>query len=416
MLDKPKKRHKDYKRIVTMKTLDTSVYREGLPYLVKFNGDPKGEGIDNCDGRPGICIEASDGNLTFVFVSGTFVHEEYNTKVVSISCEYLDNSKIEIIPYWDDIEVTKLIDAVKHNPDKYHGYSYWNEEVEIYNQDEIEKESLNDNFKIVIDGKVYPLLIPKYNKDESYDFNMDALQILEDKDLTCLFHIKRKHLDDWETYGDFKIKVLHNPDGFQMFHNIKSDVKNMVLLKDTWFPGDILSHIKGMKLEVEKTEGDNDNLLIVETDNTGTDIVSATKVTLDLSKDVEVSITETEPDTMKFYIDDQNKIIDQNVPISYPLFVRDEHSNDRWIINYDVLCKALYRKDVIFDISFKMKDCRAQAYCSCKADDVEVHVGTTVLTGRRLGRKSMPVTDAIIEFKANDWKMMDFAHIKLRRK
>ena len=79
MLDRPKKRYRDYKRIITMKELDMSVYCEGLPYLVKFNGDPKGKGIDNGGGRTGICTEASGGNLTFVFVSGTFVHEEYNT-------------------------------------------------------------------------------------------------------------------------------------------------------------------------------------------------------------------------------------------------------------------------------------------------------------------------------------------------
>lgn len=246
---KPKKRHKDYKHIVVMKTLDTSFYCEGLPYLVKFNGDPKGEGIDNCDGRIGICIEASGGNLTFVFVSGTFTHEEYNTKVVSISCEYLDNSKIEIIPYWSDIEVMKLIDSVKHNPDNFHGYNYWNEELQIMDQDKIEKEKLNEYFSITIDGDMYPLLIPKTDDTEQYDFNMDALQILEDRDVACLFHIKRKHLDKWETYGDFKIKVLHNPDGFQMFHNLKSDDKNMALLKDTWFPGDILSHVKGIQIE-----------------------------------------------------------------------------------------------------------------------------------------------------------------------
>lgn len=440
MTDRLKRRHKDYKRIITMKTLDTSFYREGLPYLVKFHGDEKGKGIDNCDGRVGICIGASGGNLTFVFVSGTFVHEEYTHKVVSISCSYLDQSKIEIIPYWSDTAVLRLVDSVKRNPDDFHGYNYWNEEIEIFDQDNFEEASLLENFAI-INNNTYPLLIPdeaaekhdedvskwkegvqfytgktveeNLSKDKHYKFNMSALEALEKCSSTVKFSIKRKHLDEWKTYGGFKIKVLHDPDGFQMYHTPETDGENMI--KDTWFAGDILSHIKGMKLEVEKTEGDNDNLLIVETDNTGTDIVSATKVTLDLSKDVRISITETEPDTMKFYIDDQNKIIDQNVPIRYPLFVRDEHSNDRWIINYDVLCKALYRKDVIFDISFKIKDCRAQACCSCKADDVEVHVGGTVLTGRRFLRKSMPATDAIIEFKADDWKMMDFAHVKLRR-
>lgn len=245
MSDRSKKRHKDYKRIITMKTLDTSVYREGLPYLVKFNGDPKGEGIGNSD--VGICIEATGDNLTFVFVRGG-IDEEYTHKAVSISCEYLDKSKIEIIPYWSDTAVLKLIDSVKHNPDNFHGYKYWNEEIQILDQDNIEKEKLNEYFTIIIDGDLYPLLIPKTDNTEQYDFNMDALQILEDRDSTCLFHIKRKHLDKWETYGNFKIKVLHNPNGFQLFHNIKSDDKNLVL-KDTWFPGDILSYVKGLQLE-----------------------------------------------------------------------------------------------------------------------------------------------------------------------
>ena len=283
MSDRPKKRHKDYKRIITMKTLDTSVYCEGLPYLVKFNGDPKGKGIDNCDGRVGICIEASGGNLTFVFVCGTYVHEKYIHKVVSISCEYLDSSKIEIIPYWSDTEVLKLIDSVKHDPDKYHGYSYWNEEIQIYDQDNVEKEKLNEYFKITIDGEVYPLLIPKFNKDEQYDFNMDALQILEDKDLICLFHIKRKHLDEWKTYGDFKIKVLHNPDGFQMFHTPKTDGENMEL-KDTWFPGDILSNIKGIQIET--------STLVKEESVTKTEEVEETETESQVSKKDEILLKE----------------------------------------------------------------------------------------------------------------------------
>ena len=283
MSDRPKKRHKDYKRIITMKTLDTSVYCEGLPYLVKFNGDPKGKGIDNCDGRVGICIEASGGNLTFVFVCGTYVHEKYIHKVVSISCEYLDSSKIEIIPYWSDTEVLKLIDSVKHDPDKYHGYSYWNEEIQIYDQDNVEKEKLNEYFKITIDGEVYPLLIPKFNKDEQYDFNMDALQILEDKDLICLFHIKRKHLDEWKTYGDFKIKVLHNPEGFQMFHMLKTDDENMEL-KDTWFPGDILSNIKGIQIET--------STLVKEESVTKTEEVEETETESQVSKKDEILLKE----------------------------------------------------------------------------------------------------------------------------
>lgn len=276
MSDKPKKRYKDYKRIVTMKTLDTSFYIEGLPYLIKFHGDEKGKGIDNCDGRVGICIEASGGNLTFVFVSGTFVHEEYNTKVVSISCSYLDQSKIEIIPYWSDTEVLKLIDSVKHDPDKFHGYSYWNEEYEIFDQDNYEESSLLENFAVIDHNSTYSLLFldedaEKHDEDVSkwkegmefytgksvdenplrekhYKFNMSVLEALEETNVTVRFHIKRKHMDEWKTYGGFKIKVLHDPDGFQMYHAPETDGENMI--KDTWFAGDLLSIVKGMRLEV----------------------------------------------------------------------------------------------------------------------------------------------------------------------
>lgn len=414
MEDNMKKRHKDYKRIITMKTLDTSIYCEGLPYLVKFNGDEKGKDIDHCDGRVGICIEASGGNLTFVFVSGTFVHEEYNTKVVSISCEYLDNSNIEIIPYWNDIEVTRLIDAVKRNPEKFHGYSYWNEEVEIYNQDEIEKESLNDNFRITIDGEVYPLLIPKFDKDEPYEFNMDALKILEDENLMCTFGIKRTHLGKWRKYrGPFRIKVLHNPDGFAMYHSLETDDENG-MLKETWFPSDILSYVKGIHLSSTRLEKG-------ETEDTDTEKVDVSlrdwnDVVLSTPCEEIADDVETEPDPETFYINDWDKIIDPNVSTKYPLFVRDEHSSDHWIMNRDVLCKALCRKDVIFDISFKMKDCRAQAFCSCNAKDVEVHVGASVLTGKRPGKKDSPTHDAAVEFRAGDWKDMAFAHVILRRK
>jgi hypothetical protein len=411
MLDRPKKRHKDYKRIVTRKRLDTSIYCEGLPYLVKFNGDEKGKGIDYDDGKVGICIEASGGSLTFVFVSGTFVHEEYNTKVVSISCKYLDSSKIEIIPYWSDTDVLKLIDSVKHDPDKYHGYNYWNEEVEIYDQDNVEKEKLNDNFRITIDGETYPLLIPKFDKDEQYEFNMDALQILEDKDLTCLIHIKRKHLDKWATHGDFKIKVLHNPDGFQMFHTLKTDDENMEL-KDTWFPGDILSNVKGIQIETSICKYHGKQVLNVFFDE-------PCPVTEDVKGETTKDV-ETEPEMVRFHIKDWDKIIDPDSSVNeYPLFVRDEHSNDHWIFNYDVLSKALCRKDVTFEISIKIKGHWAQAYCSCKADDVKVHVGGSTLTGRIPDKKDKYANeyanDAFVEFKASDWKEMDFALVNLRR-
>ena len=415
MLDRPKKRHKDYKRIVTMKTLDTSIYCEGFPYLVKFNGDEKGKGIDYGDGKVGICIEASGGSLTFVFVSGTFVHEEYNTKVVSISCKYLDSSKIEIIPYWSDTDVLKLIDSVKHDPDKYHGYNYWNEEVEIYDQDNVEKEKLNDNFRITIDGETYPLLIPKFNKDEQYDFNMDALQILEDENLMCTFRIKRTHLGKWRKYrGPFRIKVLHNPDGFQMFHTLETDDENMEL-KDTWFPGDILSNIKGIQIETStpaKDDTEDVDIEIVDTSLRDWDDITLgnDNVNEEIVKDAE-----TEPEMVRFHIKDWDKIIDPDSSVKeYPLFVRDEHSNDHWIFNCDVLSKALCRKDVIFEISIKIKGHWTRAYCSCKADNVKV-VDDGYLIGARPNKKDMYANDALVEFKASDWKDMDFAFVDLRK-
>ena len=182
---------------------------------------------------------------------------------------------------------------------------------------------------------------------------MDALQILEDKDLTCLFHIKRKHLDAWKTYGDFKIKVLHNPDGFQMFHTLETDGENMEL-KDTWFPGDILSNVKGIQIETLALVKD-DTEDVADTEKVEVSLRDRNDITLGLDNASEeiTKDAETEPDMRNFYIDDWGKIIDPNVSTKYPLFVRDEHSSDHWIMNRDVLCKALCRKDVIFDISFK---------------------------------------------------------------
>lgn len=427
MLDRPKKRHKDYRHIVTMKTLDTGFYREGLPYLVKFHGDEKGKNIDHCDGRVGICIEASGGNLTFVFVTGTYVHEEYICRVVSISCSYLDQSKIEIIPYFSDEEVLKLIDLVKRNPDDYHGYSYWNEEIEIFDQDNVEEVSLPENFAIIDHNSTYSLLFldedaekhdedvskwkegmeyyrgksvdEKNLRDKHYKFNMSVLEALEKTNVTVKFHIKRKHMDEWKTYGGFKIKVLHDPDGFQMYHTPETDGENMI--KDTWFAGDLLSIVKGMKLEV------------VDEPVKDIEVEESKEETVELATED----GKTEPDMSHFYIEDWNKIIDPDTSMKkYPLFVRDKHSSDHWIINYDVLCKALDKRNVIFDISFKMKDCRAQAHCSCNAKDVMVHVGGSVITGRRPGKKDAPIHDGAIEFRADDWKMMDWAHVNLRMK
>jgi hypothetical protein len=305
---------------------------------------------------------------------------------------------------------------VKHNPDKYHGYSYWNEAVEIYSQDEIEKESLNDNFKIMIDGEVYPLLIPKFDKDEQYEFNMDALKILEDENIMCTFSIKRSHLKKWEKYrGPFRIKVLHNPDGFAMYHSLETDDENG-MLKETWFPSDILSYVKGIHLSSTRLE--KDDTKDTDTEKVDVSLRDWNDITLGLDSASEETTkdVESEPDMKDFYIDDWDKIIDPNVSTKYPLFVRDEHSSDHWIMNRDVLCKALCRKDVIFDISFKMKDCRAQAFCSCNVKDVEVHVGASVLTGKRPGKKDAPTHDAAVEFRAGDWKDMAFAHVILRRK
>lgn len=175
---------------------------------------------------------------------------------------------------------------------------------------------------------------------------MDALQILEDRDLTCLIHIKRTHLDKWATHGDFKIKVLHNPDGFQMFHTLETDDKNMEL-KDTWFPGDILSNIKGIQIETSICKYRGKQVLNVFFDQPCPVIEDVKDMKEEITKDVE-----TEPEMARFHIKDWDKIIDPDSSVKeYPLFVRDEHSNDHWIFNCDVLSKALCRKDVIADVS-----------------------------------------------------------------
>ena len=104
---------RDYKQIITTKSLNTAYYREGRAYLVKFHGDPKGNDIDNGGGAIGICTESAGGGVTFVFVKGTHIHENYNTNCVSLSCKYIDNSNIEIIPCFNDMEVLEIVEGLK---------------------------------------------------------------------------------------------------------------------------------------------------------------------------------------------------------------------------------------------------------------------------------------------------------------
>lgn len=266
-------RHKDYKRIQIMKSIDTSFYRERMPYLVKFNEDPKGKGIDYGDGAIGICIEASGGNLTFVFVKGTYVHEKYDTKCVSISCQYLDESKIEIIPFWSDYEVLDLIDHVKHNPDKYHGAAYYNEEIEILDQDRVEGELLFKDFYIkdLQTDEVYPLII----EDESarnddplkvtkcFKFNMPALESIVKCNWNIRFSIKKKHSDKkYRTTDNLKMTLFHSPDGFKLYRDDDDDE-----FIDCWFPGDILSYAKGMHIEIYPDGTDPDSYIKKEEEN-----------------------------------------------------------------------------------------------------------------------------------------------------
>ena len=266
-------RHKDYKRIQIMKSIDTSFYRERMPYLVKFNDDPKGKGIDYGDGAIGICIEASGGNLTFVFVKGTYVHEKYDTKCVSISCQYLDESKIEIVPFWSDYEVLDLIDHVKHNPDKYHGAAYYNEEIEILDQDRVEGEALFKDFYIkdLQTDEVYPLII----EDESaknndplkvtkcFKFNMPALESIVKCNWNIRFSIKKKHSDKkYRTADNLKMTLFHSPDGFKLYRDDDDDE-----FVDCWFPGDILSYAKGMHIEIYPDGTDPDLYIKKEEEN-----------------------------------------------------------------------------------------------------------------------------------------------------
>lgn len=315
---------RDYKQIITMKTLNTAYYRMGRAYLVKFHGDPKGKDIDEGDGVIGICTEAAGGSVTFVFVKGTCVHERYNTHCVSLSCKYLDNSNIEIIPCFNDLEVLEIIDDMKKKP-----------------------KHLKDDA-----SETFPGLIVETDKTGTKLEKATAVEFISE-----------------ENVNDENVEIPNQ----------------------------------------DKTES--------EEESGGVSLRDWNDITLGTPREEIADDVETEPDLEKFYIDDWNKIIDPNVSTRYPLFVRDEHSGDRWIINHDVLCKALYKRGVIIDISFKMKNpLRVQGFCSCNSMDVEVHVGGSVLTGKRPGKKDAPTYDAAIEFRAGDWKEMAFAHVVLRRK
>jgi hypothetical protein len=114
-------------------------------------------------------------------------------------------------------------DAEKHDED----VSKWKEGMEFYTGKSVDEKPLSE---------------------KHYKFNMSTLVALEKTNVTVRLHIKRKHMDEWKTYNGFKIKVLHDPDGFQMYHAPETDGENMI--KDTWFAGDLLSTVKGMRLEV----------------------------------------------------------------------------------------------------------------------------------------------------------------------
>ena len=266
-------RHKDYKRIQIMKSIDTSFYREDLPYLVKFNNDPKGKGIDHGNGAIGICIEASGGNLTFVFVKSTYVHEKYDTKCVSISCKYLDESNIEIVPFWTDYEVLDLIDHVKHNPDKYHGAAYYNEEIEILDQDRVEGEALFKDFYIkdLVADKVYPLMIEdasSISKDPTkrFAFNMPALESIVKCNWNIRFSVKIRHLDKhYRTADNLKMSLFHSPDGFKLYRDCEDNDDDEFV--DCWFPGDILSYAKGIHIEIYPDGTDPDSYTKKEEEN-----------------------------------------------------------------------------------------------------------------------------------------------------
>ena len=268
-------RHKDYKRIQIIKSIDTSFYRENMPYLIKFHDDPKGKDIDYGNGAIGICIEASGGNLTFVFVKGTYVHEKFNTHCVSISCKYLDDSNIEIIPCWTDLEVLDLIDHVKHNPDKYHGAAYYNEEIEILDQDRVEGEAIFSDFYIKDgrDGLISPLIIEdKDAKDDDpmypvkrFKFNMAILETIPAADMRVRFSIKKTHMGKYRTFDNLRMSLFHSPDGFKLYED-GADVDDSKFM-DCWFPGDILSYAKGMHIEVYPNNWDFETMSEKEEEN-----------------------------------------------------------------------------------------------------------------------------------------------------
>ena len=118
------------KHIQTVKTFDLCFYREGRAYHIFFKNHPDAEKMgDYGDGTVCLCTAVSGGCVEFTHSVHHFVGG-VNTKSVKLVIKDVEKYDIDIYPCYTDSEVLHIIDLVKKEPDKWHGKSDYNDDVE----------------------------------------------------------------------------------------------------------------------------------------------------------------------------------------------------------------------------------------------------------------------------------------------
>ena len=168
------------KHIQTVKTFDQCFYREGRAYHIFFKNHPDAEKMgDYGDGTVCLCTAVNGGCVEFTHSVHHFVGG-IKTKSVKLVIKDVEKYDIDIYPCYTDSEVLHIIDLVKKEPDKWHGKSDYNDDVE---EDTIDHASLRyvyNNYLIIVGRRKFPLIIDTADamSPVEYAFNIEQLREL----------------------------------------------------------------------------------------------------------------------------------------------------------------------------------------------------------------------------------------------
>lgn len=420
-----RRRHRNLSHIVVTKSLDESFFASDRMYTVFLHDHPDAKRMgDYGKGTNLWCLSACSGTLTFVKLKDTMMYDKFKSEVLSINTKEVDEYGIEFLAWENEDEILDLIDRVKHNPDKYHGKAYYDEEIEISDQDKVEGEALFKDFFIKYNksGNVYPLIIEDRKSDVVYNekhfsFNIPQLWTISSVGDPIRLSIKRKHKEDYKTYDDLRLRV--RPEGgFDIYRT--DELGNPVHL-DTFFPGDILSYVKGIHIEVFPFGYDfksEQQMTINEfksiADQFDIPIVTDHQSNSTEAKPCEETKTDDDydlPDPSDFYIKDVRNILKNKNDNIYPLFIKDDLG--RLIINYDLLCNFMNMDNVEIKVICRVGE-RSYAWDVYKPDELYVHVGGTTLTCTKRKNESTPVKMSGMEIRSGDWKTYRSVYVEIR--